>query len=182
MAIGDVQSDIEMLQLASLGVAMRNVSEKEEKREKQLDSRVNVFNKEDHKNVNNEWILIKELTMKNILYDYEDFLRKATSKGMAKILSSISTRRLKGDWCSQALPDILEIMSVGTSKCFRVRMLLSHFGVTENKVMAIDDGENDIEMLQLASLGVAMKNGSKKTEATTNVICATLSKENLFFP
>lgn len=36
--------------------------------------------------------------------------------------------------------------------------------------MAIGDGENDIEMLELASLGIALSNGSEKTKAVANVI------------
>lgn len=36
--------------------------------------------------------------------------------------------------------------------------------------MAIGDGENDVEMLQLASLGVALSNGSEKAKAVANII------------
>lgn len=36
--------------------------------------------------------------------------------------------------------------------------------------MAIGDGENDIEMLELASLGVALSNGAEKTKAVADVI------------
>ena len=36
--------------------------------------------------------------------------------------------------------------------------------------MAIGDGENDVEMLQLASLGVALSNGSEKAKAVADVI------------
>lgn len=36
--------------------------------------------------------------------------------------------------------------------------------------MAIGDGENDVEMLELASLGIALSNGSEKTKAVANVI------------
>ncbi|KAF5201920.1 Endoribonuclease ybey protein [Thalictrum thalictroides] len=36
--------------------------------------------------------------------------------------------------------------------------------------MAIGDGENDIEMLELASLGVAFSNGAEKTKAIADVI------------
>lgn len=70
----------------------------------------------------------------------------------------------------QAQPDMLEIVPAGTSKGSGVRMLLDHFGVTPNEVMAIGDGENDIEMIQLASLGIALSNGSEKTKAVANVI------------
>ncbi|KAL9675161.1 hypothetical protein QQ045_003362 [Rhodiola kirilowii] len=70
----------------------------------------------------------------------------------------------------QAVPDMLEIVPPGTSKGRGVRMLLDHLGVTEKEVMAIGDGENDVEMLQLASLGVALSNGSDKAKAVANVI------------
>lgn len=39
--------------------------------------------------------------------------------------------------------------------------------------MAIGDGENDIEMLELAALGIALSNGSEKTKAVANVIGAS---------
>uniref|UniRef100_A0A7N0V739 Haloacid dehalogenase-like hydrolase family protein n=1 Tax=Kalanchoe fedtschenkoi TaxID=63787 RepID=A0A7N0V739_KALFE len=70
----------------------------------------------------------------------------------------------------QAVPDMLEIVPPGTSKGSGVRMLLDHLGVSEKEVMAIGDGENDVEMLQLASLGVALSNGSEKAKAVANVI------------
>jgi hydroxymethylpyrimidine pyrophosphatase-like HAD family hydrolase len=36
--------------------------------------------------------------------------------------------------------------------------------------MAIGDGENDVEMLQLASLGIALSNGSEKAKDAADVI------------
>ncbi|KAF6160637.1 hypothetical protein GIB67_019577 [Kingdonia uniflora] len=70
----------------------------------------------------------------------------------------------------QAMPDMLEIIPAGTSKGSGVKMLLEHFGATANEIMAIGDGENDIEMLELAALGVALSNGAEKTKAVANVI------------
>ncbi|XP_030530661.1 endoribonuclease YBEY, chloroplastic isoform X2 [Rhodamnia argentea] len=70
----------------------------------------------------------------------------------------------------QAVPDMLEIVPPGTSKGSGVKMLLDHLGVAPKEVMAIGDGENDIEMLELASLGIALSNGSEKTKAVANVI------------
>ncbi|KAF8033948.1 hypothetical protein BT93_C0283 [Corymbia citriodora subsp. variegata] len=70
----------------------------------------------------------------------------------------------------QAVPDMLEIVPPGTSKGSGVRMLLDHLGVAPKEVMAIGDGENDIEMLQLASLGISLSNGSEKTKAVANII------------
>ncbi|KAK3022949.1 hypothetical protein RJ639_046767 [Escallonia herrerae] len=70
----------------------------------------------------------------------------------------------------QAQPDMLEIVPSGTSKGGGVRMLLDHLGVTAKEVMAIGDGENDVEMLELVSLGIALSNGSEKAKAVANVI------------
>uniref|UniRef100_A0A7N0T5L6 Uncharacterized protein n=1 Tax=Kalanchoe fedtschenkoi TaxID=63787 RepID=A0A7N0T5L6_KALFE len=70
----------------------------------------------------------------------------------------------------QAIPDILEIVPPGSSKGGGVRVLLDHLGVSENEVMAIGDGENDVEMLQLAGLGVALSNASEKAKAVADVI------------
>ncbi|PWA44475.1 hypothetical protein CTI12_AA528460 [Artemisia annua] len=54
---------------------------------------------------------------------------------------------------SQAQTDMLEIVPAGSSKGNGVRMLFDRLGVTPNEVMAIGDRENDIEMIELASLG-----------------------------
>ncbi|PIN24725.1 Sugar-phosphatase [Handroanthus impetiginosus] len=94
-----------------------------------------------------------------------------TSEGVASTLRPYWAEAT-GDRASvvQAVPDMLEIVPPGTSKGNGVRMLLDHLGVTPNEIMAIGDGENDVEMLELASLGVALSNGSEKAKAVANVI------------
>ncbi|XP_074567483.1 endoribonuclease YBEY, chloroplastic-like [Curcuma longa] len=79
----------------------------------------------------------------------------------------------------QAQPDMLEIVPAGTSKGNGVKILLNHLGVSEKEIMAIGDGENDIEMLQLASLGIALANGSEKTKAVANVIGASNDEDGV---
>ncbi|KAI9106986.1 hypothetical protein K1719_022514 [Acacia pycnantha] len=58
----------------------------------------------------------------------------------------------------QAVPDILEIVPL---------------------IMAIGDGENDIEMLELASLGIALSNGAEKIKAVANVIGFSNDKDGV---
>ncbi|XP_021275493.1 uncharacterized protein LOC110410212 isoform X3 [Herrania umbratica] len=70
----------------------------------------------------------------------------------------------------QAVPDMLEIVPLGTSKGSGVKMLLDHLGVNAKEIMAIGDGENDVEMLELASLGIALCNGTEKTKSVADVI------------
>ncbi|KAK9273734.1 hypothetical protein L1049_018544 [Liquidambar formosana] len=79
----------------------------------------------------------------------------------------------------QAVPDMLEIVPSGTSKGSGVRMLLDHLGITTKEIMAIGDGENDVEMLELASLGIALSNGSEKTKAVADVIGASNDEDGV---
>ncbi|XP_062018796.1 endoribonuclease YBEY, chloroplastic-like isoform X1 [Rosa rugosa] len=73
----------------------------------------------------------------------------------------------------QTVPDMLELVPPGTSKGIGVKMLLDHLGITAKEIMAIGDGENDVEMLELAGLGICLSNGSEKTKAVANVIGAS---------
>nr|GMD87158.1 endoribonuclease YBEY, chloroplastic [Ipomoea batatas] len=94
-----------------------------------------------------------------------------TAEGVASTLRPY-WMEATGEYASvvQAVPDMLEIVPSGTSKGKGVQMLLDHLGVSPNEIMAIGDGENDMEMLELASLGVALSNGSEKAKAVANVI------------
>ncbi|PKA63402.1 hypothetical protein AXF42_Ash005297 [Apostasia shenzhenica] len=94
-----------------------------------------------------------------------------TAEGISSLLRPYWSEAIKGQaTVVQAVPDMLEIVPLGTSKGSGIRLLLDHLGVSENEVMAIGDGENDIEMLKLASLGVALANGSDKVKAVADVI------------
>ncbi|KAK1267092.1 hypothetical protein QJS04_geneDACA002604 [Acorus gramineus] len=79
----------------------------------------------------------------------------------------------------QTQPENLEIVPPGTSTGNRVMMLLDHLGITTKEIMAIGDGENDVEMLQLASLGVGLSNGSEKAKAMANVIGASNDEDGV---
>eukprot|EP00854_Cymbomonas_tetramitiformis_P011465 gene11465-13551_t len=68
----------------------------------------------------------------------------------------------------QAVPNMLEILPLGSSKGAGVEILLQRMGVPAREVMAIGDGENDKEMLQLAGIGVAMGNAVPPTCAVAD--------------
>ena len=52
--------------------------------------------------------------------------------------------------------DYLEIIPLGDSKGAALARLTAHLGVPLDRVVAVGDQENDVEMLQAAGLGVAM--------------------------
>ncbi|KAK3259125.1 hypothetical protein CYMTET_31866 [Cymbomonas tetramitiformis] len=74
-----------------------------------------------------------------------------------------------------ALPGMLEVLPLGASKATALTELLRHLKVPPERVLALGDGENDIEMLQMAGVGVAMGNA---VQATRNVAAVTTASNN----
>ncbi|KAL0311918.1 UNVERIFIED_CONTAM: Endoribonuclease YBEY, chloroplastic, partial [Sesamum radiatum] len=64
----------------------------------------------------------------------------------------------------QAVSDMLEIVAPGTLKGSGVRILLDHLGATPKESWQLVMGK-DVEMLKLASLGVALSNGLENAKA-----------------
>ena len=79
----------------------------------------------------------------------------------------------------QALPEMMEILPSGVSKGLGVKILLDHLDVPVDDVMALGDGENDIEMLQLAGWGVSMANGAARTLAVANAITSSNDEDGV---
>lgn len=74
---------------------------------------------------------------------------------------------------TKAALGMLEILPLGASKGDGVRRFLAHEGIDSDHVLAFGDGENDIEMLQLVKVGVAM--GNAKTVVKESADLVTLS-------
>lgn len=70
----------------------------------------------------------------------------------------------------QALPDMLEVLPLGASKGAGVKRLLESLAIEPAHVIAFGDGENDVEMLHLAGIGVAMGNATPVTKRAANYV------------
>ncbi|QZX48990.1 Cof-type HAD-IIB family hydrolase [Mycoplasma sp. E35C] len=62
-------------------------------------------------------------------------------------------------WSLPISGDIIEVNTVYANKGNALDYLSSYYGVPKELIVAFGDGENDIEMLQKARFGYAMKNG-----------------------
>jgi Cof subfamily protein (haloacid dehalogenase superfamily) len=71
------------------------------------------------------------------------------------------------------IPDMLEILPNGASKGAALKTLIKDLGVPSAAVMAIGDAENDLEMIQLAGMGVAMGNASQPVKDAADVVVAS---------
>jgi Cof subfamily protein (haloacid dehalogenase superfamily) len=70
----------------------------------------------------------------------------------------------------QAIPSSIEVLPQGASKGAGVARLLEDLGIAWENVLAIGDGENDIEMLQAAGIGVAMGNANELVQNTADYV------------
>jgi hydroxymethylpyrimidine pyrophosphatase-like HAD family hydrolase len=61
-------------------------------------------------------------------------------------------------------------LPLGASKGAGVAWLLDHLGMNPTGLLALGDGENDIEMLQLAAVGVAMGNAGAKVKGVADAV------------
>lgn len=64
------------------------------------------------------------------------------------------------------------MLPLGASKGAGVAWLLQRLGVDPAACMALGDGENDVEMLRLCGLGVAMGNAGPPALAAADAITA----------
>jgi 5-amino-6-(5-phospho-D-ribitylamino)uracil phosphatase len=61
-------------------------------------------------------------------------------------------------------PQLLQVMDRRVGKAAALKMVASHYGVPLKQVMAIGDAPNDVGMLQLAGVAVAMENADQITK------------------
>uniref|UniRef100_A0A7S3VSK7 Uncharacterized protein n=1 Tax=Dunaliella tertiolecta TaxID=3047 RepID=A0A7S3VSK7_DUNTE len=78
-----------------------------------------------------------------------------------------------------AVPCMLEVLPLGASKGTGVLWLLKHMNVDPSTVMALGDGENDVEMLEAVGLGIAMGNAGKKARAVSADVMSTNDEDGV---
>jgi len=80
---------------------------------------------------------------------------------------------------SAGIPDELELLPTNASKGTALKVLLKEMGIPASQAMTIGDGENDIEMLELAGLGVAMGNANAHVKSVANVTTKTNDEDGV---
>jgi len=80
---------------------------------------------------------------------------------------------------SAGIADEVELLPINASKGTALKVLLKEFGIPASQAMALGDGENDIEMLQLVGLSVAMGNANDHVKSFAKVITKTNDEEGV---
>ncbi|GAB4525279.1 MAG: Cof-type HAD-IIB family hydrolase [Anaerolineae bacterium] len=79
----------------------------------------------------------------------------------------------KGRLVQAMIPDMVEVLPPRGSKGMALKTVLKEMGITADKMMAIGDGENDKEMIELAGVGVAMGNADDRLKAVAKYTVGT---------
>lgn len=74
---------------------------------------------------------------------------------------------------------MVEILPTGTSKGGALGALIEDMGIAPQQVLACGDGENDIEMLQLAGIGVAMGNADNAVQAAADFVSVPCDQDGV---
>ncbi|MCJ7691419.1 MAG: Cof-type HAD-IIB family hydrolase, partial [Clostridiaceae bacterium] len=93
-------------------------------------------------------------------YEKEIFKGIAVNSDIDKIQEAKNILRDMGDFeVVSSRIDNFEVMNKGVSKGSAVKILADYYGITREQVICKGDSENDLSMIKLAVLGVAMANG-----------------------
>lgn len=76
-------------------------------------------------------------------------------------------------------PNMLELLPPGASKGTMLARLLDDLGLKPAEVMAIGDAENDLEMIQLAGVGVAMGNATQHLKDAADFVTTRNSEDGV---
>ena len=83
--------------------------------------------------------------------------------------------RLPGVMVTGALVNNIEVCAAGVDKGLGLIRLGEILGIEKEEIMACGDGKNDIGMIKMSGLGVAMGNGMEEVKAAADYV--TLSNE-----
>ncbi len=87
-------------------------------------------------------------------FQYEHFMRKLGEK-----INLVKTN-----------PEYLEFLNKGADKGIGLQKISEFYGISRENIIAFGDGENDIEMLEFAGIGVALSNAKEKVKKIADVV------------
>lgn len=73
----------------------------------------------------------------------------------------------------------IDIIPADGGKTVGIQKLLEHYRLTPDNVMAFGDGDNDVDMLESAQIGVAMGNASPKAKAAADYITTDIDDDGI---
>jgi Cof subfamily protein (haloacid dehalogenase superfamily) len=82
-------------------------------------------------------------------------------------------------YISKSLPYFLEFAQADVTKGAGLQFLAEHMGFTREQTVAFGDGENDVELVEWASYGVAVENAHDRVKAVASWVCPAAADEGV---
>ncbi|WP_078433688.1 Cof-type HAD-IIB family hydrolase [Metabacillus halosaccharovorans] len=76
-------------------------------------------------------------------------------------------------------PYVLNVLQEDVSKSLAIVKTLEFFGIDKSEAVAFGDGENDVDMLELVGLGIAMGNGNEKLKNVADFVTKPSNKDGI---
>ena len=99
------------------------------------------------------------------------YFDEETEQKVMPLLSGLSATR----WH----PLFADVNVAGISKATGLSVFADYYGIGMTEIMACGDGGNDIPMLKVAGIGVAMGNASEIVKASANFVTDTVENDGL---
>lgn len=74
----------------------------------------------------------------------------------------------------------VDIISKDGGKVIGIQKVLEHYGIKREEMIAFGDGENDLDMIQFAGIGVAMGNAVAETKAVADYVTTAIDDNGIW--
>lgn len=76
-------------------------------------------------------------------------------------------------------PDYFDVIPIEGGKDCGIKAFMDYYGFSQEETMAFGDGENDIDMLEFAGIGVAMGNAGDVTKEAADYVTDTVENDGI---
>ena len=77
-------------------------------------------------------------------------------------------------------PDAVDIITKGGGKAWGIKAYLDAKGISREETIAFGDGENDLEMIRFAKIGVAMGNATRSLKENADFITTDIDDDGVY--
>lgn len=136
--------------------------------------------------VADQYVHVEAFINKMELIEYDDFVRQVEHpinkclivgdpEVLPRVEATLSVQMSGRMDVYRSCPFFLECVPLGVNKGDAMRVLASHLQISTDEMMACGDSYNDMPMIEVAGVGVAMENGEEEVKKLATYV--TLSNE-----
>lgn len=127
---------------------------------------------------------------RNIIYTVVDDLKKVEMNRLHKVLGidnnpdkitfvteELKTKYKDSLYIIRSTPYFCEVSNPDASKASSLCFLRDYWGIKPDEVLAIGDQDNDIDMIEVAGIGVSMGNGTEHLKNKADYITTSLNED-----